>query len=163
MRVSTRVSTRVSAKVSARVVLWLWLVFACYPSIAQEQHEQQEQTVLQADTAQQRYPLATAVERKRFHELSQSIACPTCDGSAIGESNSQIAEKLRYEIWQRIRSGDSDIVIREWLKQHYGDEIFLNPEMRIGTLMLWIVPLLAMVIGLFMWSSQGRKASDDVS
>ncbi|MGE5722663.1 MAG: cytochrome c-type biogenesis protein CcmH, partial [Sphingomonadales bacterium] len=82
--------------------------------------------------------------------LMDSIRCVVCQGQAISGSNADLAGDMRRMIRERIAAGDSPEQVRAWLVGRYGDWVSLKPEVRPSTLPLWIVPLLALIGGIWL-------------
>lgn len=81
-------------------------------------------------------------------ELMDTIRCVVCQGQPISGSNAEIAGDMRRVIRERIAGGESPEEVRAWLISRYGDWVSFKPQMRGGTLALWLVPLLALFAGL---------------
>jgi cytochrome c-type biogenesis protein CcmH len=89
---------------------------------------------------------ATTGERTR--DLSSSVACPTCDGQSVADSDSSAARNVRSFIEGRIADGVDDDQIRDELAARYGDQILLTPG-RSGVIgLVWVLPVAALVAAL---------------
>lgn len=86
------------------------------------------------------------VDEKRYQSLIQDTRCPTCQNSNIAESNAPLARQLREQIAEHILAGRSDGEIVQYLSERYGDFIHYNPPLNFKTLVLWYLPLLAMIL-----------------
>ena len=82
--------------------------------------------------------------------LMDSIRCVVCQGQPISGSNADLAGDMRRMIRERIAAGDSPEQVRKWLIGKYGDWVSFKPEVKPATLPLWIVPLLALIGGIWL-------------
>ncbi len=84
---------------------------------------------------------------ERAQHLYSGVMCPQCAGQTIDESNAPIAEAMRTAIRTQLRDGASDDAIMESLVQSYGEVILASPPTRGFSLLAWLVPPLAIVLG----------------
>ena len=83
----------------------------------------------------------------RARALSQTLRCMVCQNESIDESNAPLARDLRILVRERIRAGDSDAAVRDFLVARYGEFILLEPRLSARTILLWAAPLLALLAG----------------
>jgi cytochrome c-type biogenesis protein CcmH len=83
----------------------------------------------------------------RARALSQTLRCMVCQNESIDESNAPLARDLRLLVRDRIRNGDSDAEVREFLVARYGEFILLAPRLTARTILLWSVPILVLLAG----------------
>ena len=86
----------------------------------------------------------------KTREIGQNIRCLVCQNQSIDESSSQIAEDLRILIKEKIETGSTDKEIYEYLSDRYGDYILLNPPLKTNTILLWFLPFIILILGLFL-------------
>ena len=92
-----------------------------------------------------------------FIELSQEISCPLCAGSSIAESNSDIANDLKYVIFKELENGKTPKEIKNNLIKLYGEGILFMPENKISIFILYGFPLLLIGIGIFFLFNFSKK------
>jgi len=83
----------------------------------------------------------------RAERLNRELACPVCDGEAVGDSNAPESRAIRTDIVRRIRAGESDSAIRAAYVDSYGEKILLTPSNRGIGVVAWGVPIVAIVLG----------------
>jgi len=88
-------------------------------------------------------PPRTAEDRART--LSESVACPVCDGQSVAESDSEAAKGIRNVISTRISEGATDAQIRDELAGAYGEHILLTPGRTGVASLVWTLPVVALV------------------
>lgn len=108
------------------------------PALAQAPAVQDYAEVSLADPAKEAQALA----------LMDTIRCVVCQGQPISGSNADLAADMRRIIRERIAAGESPAEVRAWLVGKYGDWVSFKPAVKAETLPLWLIPALALGIGL---------------
>ncbi len=91
----------------------------------------------------------TPEQEVRFKELSGKLRCLVCQNQSIGDSNAELAQDLRREVYEMIKAGQSDTQIVTFLVDRYGDFVLYQPPVTPTTALLWIGPFLLIAVGLF--------------
>ena len=91
--------------------------------------------------------LADPALEMRARTLFKEIRCLVCQSESIDTSNADLARDLRILVRERLKAGESDQEVLEYLVARYGDFILLRPPMKLGTALLWFGPFLALVLG----------------
>lgn len=111
--------------------------------------------------AKQAEPLAEdpALEQ-RMIELSEELRCLVCQNESLAGSRSELAEDLRREIRDQLKSGKTDAEVIDYLTARYGDFVLYNPPVKPVTWLLWFGPfaLLAGAVGGMAWYLKRRAA-----
>ena len=81
-----------------------------------------------------------------------------CQNQSIDESNSSLAKDLRILIRNKIKNEKKDDEIYKFLTDRYGDYILLNPPFKVNTLVLWLLPFIFCIIGLFIIIINNKKS-----
>ena len=92
--------------------------------------------------------LSDPVLEARARALSKSLRCMVCQNQSIDDSNAPLARDLRILVRERLKSGDSDLQVREYLVARYGEFVLLEPRISGRTIALWAAPGLVLVLGL---------------
>ena len=95
----------------------------------------------------------------KTREIGQNIRCLVCQNQSIDDSSSQLAKDLRVLIKEKIETGFTDKQIYDYLSKRYGDYILLNPPLKINTILLWFLPFIILIFGLFLVINILRKNS----
>lgn len=101
----------------------------------------------------------------RVASLGNRIRCPVCQGEPISDSPSETATAMMRIVAERVAMGESDGQIIEYFRARYGDWIVLDPPFRGATLVLWLLPLLALAGGVVLIARRirpGRARREDV-
>ena len=94
----------------------------------------------------------------RARNISKNIRCMVCQNQSIDESNAPLAKDLRLLIRSKIKEGNADKEIYNFLTDRYGDFILLKPPIKLSTLALWFLPFIFFVIGIFIIYSHNKKS-----
>ncbi len=84
----------------------------------------------------------------RARALSQKLRCMVCQNQSIDDSDAPLARDLRVLVRERLKAGDSDAQVREFLVARYGEFVLLEPQRDRRTMLLWSMPLLVLALGL---------------
>ncbi len=101
--------------------------------------------------------IGDSTPQDRVRALGSSIKCPVCQGEAIADSPSETATAMMDVVGEKVDEGLTDDEIFEYFQARYGDGILLDPPFRGRTLALWLLPVVAVVVGVFM--ILGRRQS----
>jgi cytochrome c-type biogenesis protein CcmH len=95
----------------------------------------------------------------RARDLSRDLRCMVCQNQSIDDSEAPLARDLRLIVRERIAAGDSDAQVMDFLVARYGEFVLLKPRFEPHTLLLWLLPPLALAGGgLALWSLGRRRA-----
>jgi cytochrome c-type biogenesis protein CcmH len=83
----------------------------------------------------------------RASELSTELRCPDCEGLSVADSSTTTARAIRREIRARVDRGESDEEIRQAYVDRYGESILLKPEGGGLGIVVWGLPIAALLIG----------------
>tara|TARA_B100001123_G_C15142143_1_gene959955 strand:+ start:117 stop:515 length:399 start_codon:yes stop_codon:yes gene_type:complete len=97
-------------------------------------------------------------QETRARNISKNIRCLVCQNQSIDESNAPLAKDLRILIRDKIKNGKEDEEIYNFLKERYGDFIFLKPTLTLNTFLLWFLPFIFLSIGLIIIFLNNKKS-----
>ena len=95
----------------------------------------------------------------RARNISKNIRCMVCQNQSIDESNAPLAKDLRILIRNKIKDGKNDEEIYNFLTNRYGDFILLKPPFKINTVLLWLLPLIFFIIGVYVILFHNKKSN----
>jgi cytochrome c-type biogenesis protein CcmH len=103
--------------------------------------------------------MADPVKEARARALSQELRCMVCQNQSIDDSEAPLARDLRILVRERIAAGDSDAQVIDFLVARYGEFVLLKPRLERQTLLLWLLPPLALAGGgISLWLHSRRRA-----
>jgi len=91
--------------------------------------------------------LANPALEQRARALSKQLRCLVCQNQSIDDSNAELADDLRRLVRERLKAGDSDQQIIDFLTARYGDFVLLKPPVEPATWGLWFGPAALLVVG----------------
>ena len=77
----------------------------------------------------------------RAREISTRVRCLVCQNQSIDDSNADLARDLRRLVRERLRAGDDNQQVLDFLVARYGPFVLLEPPMMPSTWLLWYGPL----------------------
>lgn len=83
----------------------------------------------------------------RAYELEQRLRCPVCQSVSIAESPSETAQAMRAAVAEQVTAGRTDEEIIAYFRARYGDWVLLDPPTSGSTLLLWVLPVAAVLVG----------------
>lgn len=95
---------------------------------------------------------------KRARALSAELRCLVCQNQSIDDSDAELARDLRRLVRERIAAGDDDATIRAFLVARYGEFVLLRPSLNGQTMILWSLPVLALLAGGWIARAQFRSS-----
>jgi cytochrome c-type biogenesis protein CcmH len=104
-----------------------------------------------------------AADEARAQRLFTEVRCVACQGQNIADSDAAIAGDMRREIREAVAAGRSDADIRADLYRHYSDYVLFRPRFSVSNLILWSVPPLIVLCGIFalVFTARRRGAARD--
>jgi cytochrome c-type biogenesis protein CcmH len=103
--------------------------------------------------------MSDPAKEARARDLSRELRCMVCQNQSIDDSEAPLARDLRLLVRERIAAGDSDAQVIDFLVARYGEFVLLKPRFERHTLLLWLLPPLALAGGgLALWMF-GRRRS----
>ena len=94
----------------------------------------------------------------RARNISKNIRCMVCQNQSIDESNAPLAKDLRILIRDKIKEGNKDDEIYKFLADRYGDFILLKPPFNSKTLILWLLPFIFLILGIYIVFYHNKKS-----
>jgi cytochrome c-type biogenesis protein CcmH len=91
--------------------------------------------------------LADPALEARARALSAQLRCMVCQNQSIDDSNAELARDLRLLVRERLKNGDSDEAVIDYVVSRYGEFVLLNPRLRGETLLLWGAPIVLFLAG----------------
>ncbi len=136
----------------SRLVLFISLLFVCAVNAAPVE-------TFQFDSPE---------TEKTFHKLSHELRCLVCQNQNIAESNAELAQDLRLEMYNMLAAGKTEDEIVDFMVQRYGDYVLYRPPFKPMTWLLWFGPLIVFILGVIfavriMKSASEEKAAESLS
>lgn len=91
--------------------------------------------------------LPNPAQETRAEAIGAQLRCLVCQNESIEDSGADLARDLRRVVRVHVSQGESNRQIIAWMVERYGNFIRLRPPFNAATLLLWAMPLLALVLG----------------
>jgi cytochrome c-type biogenesis protein CcmH len=91
--------------------------------------------------------LADPALEQRARTLSRELRCMVCQNQSIDDSDAPLARDLRILVRERLKAGDSDRQVLDFLVDRYGQFVLLKPRLDWDTALLWLTPIGILLIG----------------
>lgn len=98
----------------------------------------------------------------RARALSQELRCLVCQNQSIDDSDALLARDLRLLLRDRLKNGDSDKQVLDFLVARYGEFVLLRPPLGWHTILLWITPGLLLATGAIVLFAAVRRRSKPI-
>jgi cytochrome c-type biogenesis protein CcmH len=112
---------------------------------------------------------ARPVDEQQVYAVASELRCVVCQNLSVADSPSEMAGQMRAIVRERLAAGESPAEVRQYFVERYGDWILLSPPRRGFTLLVWVAPLVAVLIGLGLvamllrrWTRRPRPAPPPV-
>jgi cytochrome c-type biogenesis protein CcmH len=87
------------------------------------------------------------VLERRARDISAGLRCLVCQNQTIDDSDAPLAKDLRVLVRERLKAGDTNREVKNYLVQRYGEFVLLQPVFGLHTALLWLTPILVFVFG----------------
>lgn len=105
----------------------------------------------------------TPEQEEAYKILVDELRCLVCQNQTIADSNAELAQDLRRQVYEMLQEGKTKDEIADFMTQRYGDFVLYNPPFKAKTGLLWIGPAVFLLIGLVMlilFSRRKRKVKN---
>ena len=109
----------------------LLLVFADLPALAVQPDEVLKDPALE----------------HRARDISAGLRCLVCQNQSIDDSDAPLAKDLRVLVRERLKAGETDEQVRDFIVRRYGEFVLLKPAFGPHTALLWLGPALVLLTG----------------
>jgi cytochrome c-type biogenesis protein CcmH len=83
----------------------------------------------------------------RARAISHDLRCMVCQNQSIDDSEAPLARDLRLLVRERLKKGDSDTEVVDFMVARYGEFVLLKPRLSWHTVILWAAPLAVLLAG----------------
>lgn len=91
--------------------------------------------------------LRDPAQEARAQEIGSQLRCLVCQNESIEDSGADLARDLRAIVRERVRAGDTDSQVMDWMVARYGNFVRLRPPLSPATVLLYATPLLGVLAG----------------
>lgn len=92
--------------------------------------------------------LADPALEHRARVISKDLRCLVCQNQSIDDSDAGLAKDLRVLVRERLKAGDSNEQVIDYVVARYGDFVLLKPPVKGSTIVLWVGPAAVALFGI---------------
>ena len=109
--------------------------------------------------------LPDPAQEAKAREIFREVRCLVCQNESIDDSEAPLAYDLRVLVRQQVQAGRSEVEIKRYLTDRYGEFVLLKPSFSAGNLALWLAPVLVVVLGggLLLLQLRNRKPDEELT
>jgi cytochrome c-type biogenesis protein CcmH len=111
---------------------------------------------------------AAPVDEETVREIAAQLRCVVCQSLSVADSPSETANQMRAIIRERLAAGETPEQVKTYFVDKYGLWILLAPPRQGWSLLVWVVPFAALLVGLVVvgllvrrWSRRSRVEAVD--
>lgn len=93
----------------------------------------------------------------RARAISEGLRCLVCQNQSIDDSEAPLAKDLRLLVRERLKAGDSDQEIVDFIVARYGEFVLLKPRFEPHTLLLWLATPAVFLAALLLIAAAYRR------
>lgn len=101
--------------------------------------------------------LADPALEARARGISEGLRCLVCQNQSIEDSDADLAHDLRVLVRERLKAGDSDVAVQQYVVDRYGEFVLLKPVLALHTLILWFAAPALLLAGLVAVALAARR------
>jgi cytochrome c-type biogenesis protein CcmH len=109
------------------------------------------------------------IDEQQVYEVASQLRCVVCQNLSVADSPSEMANQMRGIVRERLAAGETPAQVRQYFVTRYGDWILLAPPRHGFTLLVWLAPLAAVLVGVVVvalllrrWTGRRRPAPPPV-
>lgn len=97
---------------------------------------------------------------QRARKISLGLRCLVCQNQSIDDSNAPLAKDLRILVRERLKQGDTDGQVVDFVVSRYGEFVLLKPRLGVHTIALWFGPPLLLLLSVLLIYRSYRKRKE---
>lgn len=83
----------------------------------------------------------------RINEIAKDLNCPTCSGINLADCRTQTCAQWKDQIGDYVEAGYTNQEVLDEFVARYGEQVLQEPPKSGFTLVLWILPFIALIAG----------------
>jgi cytochrome c-type biogenesis protein CcmH len=95
----------------------------------------------------------------RVRQVASELRCPVCQGESIQDSPAALAQEMKAIVREQLAAGRTPDEVKAYFVEKYGEWILLRPKARGWNVMVYLLPLLALLGGAVVIARATRRWS----
>ena len=83
----------------------------------------------------------------RINDIAEDLNCPTCTGINLADCRTLTCSQWKEKISDLVADGYSDEEVLDYFSTQYGTQVLQEPPRSGFTLILWVLPIIAILAG----------------
>ena len=83
----------------------------------------------------------------RVRAVASELRCPVCQGESIEDSPAALAQEMRAIVREQLAAGRTPDEVKAYFVDKYGEWILLRPRARGWNMLVYVLPLVALLVG----------------
>lgn len=83
----------------------------------------------------------------QINDIAQKLNCPTCTGINLADCRTLTCEQWRDKIGELVNEGYTNQEVVDYFATRYGPQVLQEPPRSGFTLVLWVLPIIALLAG----------------
>jgi cytochrome c-type biogenesis protein CcmH len=93
----------------------------------------------------------------KTQQLAAQLRCPVCQGLAIADSPSEMAQNMKHQVRELLGRGFTEEQILRYFERSYGQFVLLKPKFQGVNSLVWILPIAVLLLGGLIVFTKARK------
>ncbi len=94
---------------------------------------------------------------QKVKKLTLELRCMTCQNQSIYDSDAEFSNDIKKIVKQKFEQGKSEIEIKMFLVERYGEYILFKPLINYNNIFLWSFPFILLIFGLIFILFKSKK------
>jgi cytochrome c-type biogenesis protein CcmH/NrfF len=145
---------------------WALLALLAWPGTPWHVRESPATT---ATVAAQIGPASDSLLDARVRAVASELRCPVCQGESIQDSPAALAQEMKAIVREQLAAGRTPDEVKSYFVEKYGEWILLRPKAHGWNVIVYALPVAALLIGAAViaratrrWSVGDTRPDDDV-
>lgn len=96
-------------------------------------------------------------QEARYKDLIEELRCLVCQNQNLADSDAELAQDLRSQVSEMVKTGSSDQQIIDYMVARYGDFVLYRPPVQATTLLLWSGPFILVAVAVLVLIRSVRR------
>lgn len=99
----------------------------------------------------------STISDDEVNDIAKELYCPVCESTPLDVCPTQACADWREIIRTKLAEGQSEQQIKDYFVDQYGPRALAEPPQEGFTLAVWVIPIVAVVVGAFFFSRYVRS------
>ena len=101
--------------------------------------------------------IANESTEEKVKKLTLELRCMTCQNQSVSDSDSDFAKEITNIVESKFKQGFSEMEIKVFLTDRYGEYILFKPYFNSKNLILWLFPFILVITSMLIFLRNLKK------